>query len=52
MGRGSFKMITKHKLPLGDADLIALGLGLKSTLFKAPPGDSNVQPELLEQWLD
>ena len=36
-------MITKHKFTLGDADLIALGLGPRSTLFKAPPGDSNVQ---------
>ena len=43
-------MITKPRLPLRDADLIALGLRLISTLFKAPPNDSNVQPELLEQW--
>lgn len=40
-------MITKPRLLLRGTDLIALVLGLISTLFKALPGDSNVQPGLL-----
>ena len=49
---GEVYVITKPRLLLRGADLIALILGLISTLFKALPSDSNVQPVCsgVEQW--
>lgn len=44
---GEAYRITKPRLLLWDADLIALRSGLISTLFKALPSDSNVPPGLL-----
>lgn len=43
---GEAYVIAKPRLLLRGTDFVALVLGWISTLFKALPGDSNVQPGL------